>query len=177
MSIRRIAAAIAIAALAPTPSFAALTLVVTGYNSPTNASGTNFQALGKNTTISLTPGVVSLVTLDSQLNVTTNGGPTLSGDGGSTITLGGISKAFSDSYTFTGLDFSTPEWLGGSPIVFSFATFDVTVTPVASSIFRRADFLETTTVPEPSSILEMAAATLAGLGMWARRRRAARIPR
>jgi hypothetical protein len=184
MSICRRGAVIAVLALiglAPTPSFGdILPLTVTGYDSPTFADGSSFNLGGRpggslGPDISLTPGVSQKDFLDWQFATVSGSGGSFSGDASGTMTLGGVSLTFSDSYTFAGGVFSVPEFTGGPSIVFHLGAFDVTVTPIATDSFREATFLETpaAAVPEPSSALAVGFAALAGLGVWARRRRGA----
>jgi hypothetical protein len=174
-----LALALALAGLAPTPSFADLSLTVAEFDSPTFAGGSFLQYFGSTQTISLTPGVPMDVFLDSGAAIHyANTGNTFTGTATSDITLGGIMDSISYNYSFTDTAFDLPALTGGSAIVFNFGTYEVTVTPESTSNgLRRASFLETplssVPVPEPSMLW---IATLGGAGFavcgWRRARRA-----
>jgi hypothetical protein len=166
--------ALGLAGLAPTTSFGDLSLSVTEFDSPTFIDGSSFQLFGTSTTISLTPGVPLTVTLDDAQQVPINPILTFTGDAGTTITLGGISQSFSDSYTFPGSSPPFASFSGGSPIIFNLGPVEVTVTPIASDFYRKATFLESpaAVVPEPSFFTRLASSGLAAAAIaFARRPR------
>jgi hypothetical protein len=157
------ALAIALAGLAPTPSFADLTLTVAEFDSPTFLNGWSFTVDGGTQTINLTPGQGQDVKLDLKTgNTSGSSSGTFTGTATSDITLGGITESISQTYEATTTVTSHSAGLSvalmaGSPIVFNFGTYEVTVTPIASADgYRHATFLETplsaAAVPEPSTI-------------------------
>jgi hypothetical protein len=169
-----LAAALALAGLAPTPTFGDLTLSVTRYDQAF-PDGSEFHLLGTpSQTINLIPGVATDLFLDGSGGAQIAVGADYTGDASGAITLGGISQSFSDNYRLTHDDPRLLIFSGGPPIVFHLGTFDVTVTPIASQFVREASFLETLTaaVPEPSSVwvAALGGAGLAGYG-WRRSRR------
>jgi hypothetical protein len=169
-----LAFALALAGLAPTPSFADLSLSVAEYDSPTFARGSSFILRGGGQMISLTPGVAQDVVLDSGYHVAiAHTGQTFTGTATSDITLGGITESISYGYSLGATAPSGLTLTGGSAIVFDFGTYEVTVTPTTSTDFHRhASFLETATaaVPEPSSLWVAAVGGAAFAGYGLRRR-------
>jgi hypothetical protein len=179
-----LALTLALAGLAPTPSFADLfSLNVDRYDSPTFVDSSNFSLKGLNSSsdsVDLTLGIGQDVTLDRGHAA---GGPRLpfgnpfTGTATSNITLGGITESISYSYSFDDTFPGSLTLTGGSPIVFDFGTSEVTVTPTDSTDFaRHATFLETATaaVPEPSSLWVAAVGGAAFAGYGLRRARRAR---
>jgi hypothetical protein len=176
---------LAIAGLAPTPSFADLSLTVAEYDSPEFSDTSSFTLYGITSSspasINLTPGVAQDVPLDlSQLFSIGFGipGDTFTGTATGDITLGGMTQSISYGYTY---NTTNPRSIsltltGKSAVVFDFGTYEVTVTPIDSTNgLRKASFLETplsSAVPEPSTmwIAALGGAAFAGYG-WRRARR------
>jgi hypothetical protein len=180
MSLRRGAALIAaLAGLAPTPSSGDL---ITYATAPFSASfaGDSFtvDGIAPPAALDLVPAVPQLVLLDSGWQAVSGAQvQTFTGTATSDLTIDGITRPFSDAFGFTTGPSAGISWSGGAPVVFDLGAFRVTVTPVASDGFRAADFLEAPAaapVPEPSSALLAGLGALAGLAVWARKRRAAR---
>ena len=183
-----LALALAVAGLAPTPSFAGLTLTVAKYDSPTFSNGSSFVVGGGTQTINLTPGQTQDVTLDTSSSLTLSFSPgthIYTGTVTSDITLDGITKTISYTYTYTSMigqnsgSFSLA-WTGGPAVDFDLGNnVEVTVLPLNSNDRRKATFLEIggSAVPEPSSaVLAMiGAGSIAASGL-ARRGRARRRP-
>jgi hypothetical protein len=190
MGIRRLAAvvaALALAGLGPTPSFGALvTYTVDRYDTTFSVTGgtafVHLNGTSAATDVTLTPGVPQTITLDTGFTFGGFGvptsGQTFTGTATSNITLNEVTLSISDAFTLTFSPSATPSlsFSGGAPDVFNLGAFQVTVTPIASSNRRQATFLETppAAVPELSSALVAGFGALAGLGVWARRRWAAR---